>query len=59
AFSHTGFGLGMTKYNGWIRVRIDHVLSGNAWHADRTTVGPDLGSDHRPVIVDLTLDWRM
>ncbi|MGI8549153.1 MAG: endonuclease/exonuclease/phosphatase family protein [Gemmatimonadaceae bacterium] len=59
AFSHTGFGLGMTKYNGWIRVRIDHVLSGNAWHADHTTVGPDLGSDHRPVIVDLTLGRSM
>jgi vancomycin resistance protein VanJ len=27
AFSVAGTGLGMTKYNGWIRVRIDHVLT--------------------------------
>lgn len=58
AFSSAGFGLGMTRYNGWIRVRIDHVLSGPAWHANRVTVGPDYGSDHRPVIVDLTLGTR-
>jgi endonuclease/exonuclease/phosphatase (EEP) superfamily protein YafD len=55
AFSRAGVGLGMTKYNGWIRVRIDHVLTGSAWRAEHVEVGPDLGSDHRPVIVDLTL----
>jgi endonuclease/exonuclease/phosphatase (EEP) superfamily protein YafD len=55
AFSRAGFGLGMTRNNGWIRVRIDHVLSGNGWRADRAFTGPDLGSDHLPLIVDLTL----
>lgn len=55
AFSRAGAGFGMTKYNGWIRARIDHVLSGPEWRADRAVVGPDLGSDHRPLIVDLTL----
>ncbi len=58
AFSDAGLGLGMTKYNGWIRVRIDHVLSGPGWHTDKVAIGPDLGSDHRPVIVDLTLSAR-
>jgi endonuclease/exonuclease/phosphatase (EEP) superfamily protein YafD len=53
AFSHAGRGLGMTKYNGWIRVRIDHVLTGAGWHAVRATVGADAGSDHRPLIVEL------
>jgi vancomycin resistance protein VanJ len=55
AFSRVGRGLGMTKYNGWIRVRIDHVLTGPQWSVRRTEVGYDLGSDHRPLIVDLLL----
>ena len=54
-FSRVGFGLGMTKYNGWIRVRIDHVLAGPRWYVRRTEIGHDLGSDHRPLIVDLVL----
>jgi endonuclease/exonuclease/phosphatase (EEP) superfamily protein YafD len=55
AFSTAGTGLGMTKYNGWIRARIDHVLASSEWHVDRATVGADARSDHRPLIVDLTL----
>jgi vancomycin resistance protein VanJ len=55
AFSTAGTGLGMTKYNGWIRARIDHVLTSGEWHVDRAIVGPDARSDHRPLIVDLTL----
>lgn len=55
AFSTAGFGLGMTKYNGWIRVRIDHVLVGKSWRVERVWLGRDVGSDHRPVIADLTL----
>ena len=55
AFSQVGRGLGMTKYNGWIRARIDHVLAGPGWYVRRTEIGYDLGSDHRPLIVDLVL----
>ncbi len=58
AFSRIGRGLGMTKYNGWIRVRIDHVLAGPRWYARRAEVGYDLGSDHRPLIVDYVLPPR-
>jgi vancomycin resistance protein VanJ len=55
AFSVAGTGFGMTKYNGWIRVRIDHVLVSDEWHVDRAQVGHETYSDHRPLIVDLTL----
>lgn len=58
AFSRVGFGFGMTKNNGWIRVRIDHVLAGPGWYVDHVAVGRDLGSDHLPLIVDLTLAPR-
>jgi vancomycin resistance protein VanJ len=54
-FSYAGTGLGMTRYNGWIRVRIDHVLIGPGWHADSCAIGHDYGSDHHPVIADITL----
>jgi vancomycin resistance protein VanJ len=53
AFSRTGRGLGMTKDNGWIRVRIDHVLAGREWEVLRSWVGPDVGSDHWPVFAAL------
>jgi endonuclease/exonuclease/phosphatase (EEP) superfamily protein YafD len=56
AFSRVGTGFGMTKYNGWIRVRIDHVLADDAWwRVAGARVGSDLGSDHRPLIADLVL----
>jgi vancomycin resistance protein VanJ len=55
AFSVAGFGLGTTKYNGWIGARIDHVLTNDAWHVDRATVDVQRLSDHRALIVDLTL----
>jgi vancomycin resistance protein VanJ len=59
AFSQAGRGLGFTKYNGWIRIRIDHVLADQAWwRVAHARVGDDLGSDHRPLIVDLVLVER-
>lgn len=53
AFSEAGTGFGATRDNGWIQVRIDHVLTGDAWRPTRAVVGPVVGLDHRPVIVDL------
>ena len=59
AFSHVGVGLGMTKYNGWIRIRIDHVLSNAAWwRTEGAHVWRDVGSDHRALIADLVLVAR-
>ena len=53
AFDRVGFGFGATKYNGWIRVRIDHVLTGSGWRAVSARVGGAAGSDHRPLMVEL------
>lgn len=40
---------------GWLSLLpLDHVLVSPGWHRVATAVGPDLGSDHRPVVVDLT-----
>lgn len=53
AFSRGGWGIGNTFFFGWMGVRIDHVLAGHGWRCRRAWVGPDLGSDHRPVLADL------
>jgi endonuclease/exonuclease/phosphatase (EEP) superfamily protein YafD len=53
AFTSAGVGFGATRYDGPILARIDHVLTGPAWRPRRAVVGPDVGSDHRPLIVDL------
>ncbi len=58
AFSKTGFGFGYTRYSPWHRVRIDHVLCDGDWRVIRSYVGPDIGSDHRPVIVDVEFIGR-
>lgn len=60
AFDEVGHGFGYTKIEGrLLRVRIDHVLTlpedaqvRGAW------VGADVGSDHRPLVVDLAVDRR-
>ena len=52
------FGLGMTKRNGWIRVRIDHVLTTDEWRTEGIHTGTGLYSDHLPVIADLVLATR-
>lgn len=53
AFDAAGWGFGRSKFTGWHGIRIDHVLSGPGLAARRCWVGPDVGSDHRPVIADL------
>ncbi|MGK4003944.1 endonuclease/exonuclease/phosphatase family protein [Sorangium sp. So ce1036] len=53
AFSRAGLGFGATKRTRWFGVRIDHVLVGPGWTSERAWVGPDLGSDHLPMIADL------
>ena len=55
AFSTAGFGYGYSfgrtrKFRRW--VRIDHILSGPDWRVLGCWVGPDVGSDHWPVIAE-------
>jgi vancomycin resistance protein VanJ len=59
AFSSSGFGFGYTKWTpvkGWqYGLRIDHVLAGPGLKPRRCWVGPDVGSDHLPLLADIVL----
>lgn len=52
AFSTAGFGWGHTFFSNRAAVRIDHQLGRSNWQCSRCWVGPDIGSEHRPVIAD-------
>ena len=53
AFGRAGWGFGWTKWqDGW-GVRIDHVRVGGGWAARRCWVGPDVGSDHLPLLAEV------
>lgn len=60
AFTSTGWGFGRTMRapvgNFVFGIRIDQVLTSGKWIPARSWVGPDLGSDHLPVIADLV--WQ-
>lgn len=53
AFSEAGRGFGYTKFTRFHGVRIDHVLLSPHWTVMNADIGPGLGGDHRPVIVEL------
>lgn len=57
AFSAAGWGFGYTVQPSLrgleFGIRIDHILTRGVWRPVHCWVGPDLGSDHRPVIADL------
>lgn len=55
SFNRAGIGVGATYRYRWYSVRIDHVLTRGGVTAVRSAIGPDLGSDHLPVIADLVL----
>ncbi len=60
AFSRTGFGFGRT-FECQVRnipfgVRIDHILSGPKVTPVRCWIGPDIGSEHFPVLADMICD---
>jgi vancomycin resistance protein VanJ len=56
AFTQRGTGFGYTFHTRWIGLRIDHILADRThWTIRSCRVGPDLASQHRPVIADLWL----
>ncbi len=55
AFGGAGRGFGWTRILKRFRVRIDHVLTGGGASARRARLGPDLGSDHLPLVTTIRL----
>ena len=55
AFGRAGWGTGYTKHTRRWGVRIDHVLTSDDIGTHAAFVGPDVGSDHWPLIADLVL----
>lgn len=55
AFSQVGRGFGFTRMNGWIQARIDHILVDDVWTVVRAWSGPDVGSDHKPMLAEVRL----
>ena len=55
AFSTSGLGFGWTRLMVRYQVRIDHVLVTGGAHAVRAGLGPDLGSDHLPVVTAIRM----
>ena len=53
AFSRLGRGFGGTRLNGWIRVRIDHILADTLWVVTRSWLGQETGSDHLPMMAEV------
>jgi endonuclease/exonuclease/phosphatase (EEP) superfamily protein YafD len=52
AFGTAGFGIGYTWFSRYHGLRIDHILAGRDWRCLDCRVGPDVGSDHRPLIAE-------
>lgn len=55
AFSAGGSGLGYTFSADRRIIRIDHIWLSSKLNAGRCTVGPSLGSDHLPVVAEISV----
>ncbi len=58
AFEEAGWGYGYTRPARYPWVKIDHILTGPQWRVRACRVGPDVGSDHLPVLAELVLPGR-
>jgi vancomycin resistance protein VanJ len=58
SWRRSSIGTGYTWHSRWHGLRIDHILVSPDVQVTKAWVGPDLGSDHRPVIADLILPAR-
>jgi vancomycin resistance protein VanJ len=57
AFNEAGIGFGYTKFTSFHGVRIDHILLGKHTSVAKSWIGNDVGSDHRPILADLLLNF--
>jgi endonuclease/exonuclease/phosphatase family metal-dependent hydrolase len=55
SFDQAGWGYGYTYPSRLPWIRIDHILASPEWSIVRCWVGPDLGSDHLPLIAEVVL----
>ena len=55
AFEDAGWGYGYTRPSRYPWFRIDHILASPEWVFTRCWVGPDVGSDHLPLIAEAVL----
>jgi len=55
AFKTTGWGYGYTHYTGVSQLRLDHVLYDSSFECAVCQIGPNCGTPHRPMAVDLVL----
>lgn len=55
AFAEAGWAYGYTRPSRLSWVRIDHIFGSPEWTFLRCWVGPDLGSDHLPMLADAVL----
>jgi endonuclease/exonuclease/phosphatase (EEP) superfamily protein YafD len=44
-----------SRWHGWFGIPIDHVAGSAHWRVREARLGPHLGSDHRPLLAELTL----
>jgi endonuclease/exonuclease/phosphatase (EEP) superfamily protein YafD len=54
-FEEAGWGYGYTRPTSMPWIRIDHILASPEWVFTRCWVGPDLGSDHLPLLAEVDL----
>jgi endonuclease/exonuclease/phosphatase (EEP) superfamily protein YafD len=56
AFEFAGFGFGWTYHTLWTITRIDHIMTNSALVCGNCWVGPDVGSPHKPVIAEFSVE---
>jgi vancomycin resistance protein VanJ len=55
AYEEAGWGYGYTRPTRYPWFRIDHILASPQWSFTSCRVGPDVGSDHLPLIAEAVL----
>ncbi len=54
-FDEVGWGFGYTRPSAFPWIGIDHILATPEWQFTRCWIGPNVGSDHLPVLAEVVL----